>query len=45
MLRTIQIGNYRSVQGTFVKELPDGRVMVRVGDQFYTGHPVLRKAA
>lgn len=40
MLRTINVGNYISIQGQFVKTLADGRVSVRVGSQVYTGKPV-----
>ncbi|CUH64914.1 hypothetical protein TG4357_01572 [Thalassovita gelatinovora] len=45
MLRTIVIGNYVSVQGTFVRGLPDGKILVRVGDREFAGHPVSQKAA
>ena len=40
MLRTINVGNYLSIQGQFVKTLADGRITVRVGDRIYTGRPV-----
>jgi len=40
MLHTIMMGSYVSVQGLFVKALPDGRVQVRVGNQLFTGRPV-----
>ncbi|WP_238367571.1 hypothetical protein [Mesobacterium pallidum] len=40
MLRTINVGNYISIQGQFVQTLSDGRVSVRVGNQVYTGKPV-----
>jgi hypothetical protein len=42
MLRTIQIGSCMSVQGIFVGELADGRIVVRVDDRLYTGRPVAR---
>jgi hypothetical protein len=42
MLRTIQIGTCMSVQGLFVRNLEDGRVVVRVDDKLYTGVPVER---
>ena len=45
MLRTIVIGNYISVQGTFVRQLPDGKILVRVGDREFAGKPVPNKAA
>nr|WP_322867304.1 hypothetical protein [Aquicoccus sp. G2-2]MEA1114633.1 hypothetical protein [Aquicoccus sp. G2-2] len=40
MLRTIMMGAYVSVQGLFVKKLPNGNVQVRVGDRLYVGKPV-----
>ncbi len=44
MLRTITIGSAISVQGVFVKALPDGRITVRVGNSVYCGLPVARAA-
>ena len=44
MLRTITMGTCVSVQGTFVKSLPDGRVLVRVGKQVFSGKPVVKAA-
>ena len=40
MLTTIVMGSCVSVQGYYVKTLPDGRVTVRVGHKEYAGHPV-----
>jgi len=40
MLRTIILGSCVSVQGTYVRELPDGRIAVKVGQQVYEGRPV-----
>ena len=40
MLRTIVMGTCVSVQGLFVRNLPDGRVVVRVGERLFTGFPV-----
>jgi hypothetical protein len=45
MLTTITIGSCVSVQGTFVRKLADGRIMVRVGSQTYAGTPVAQQAA
>jgi hypothetical protein len=45
MLCTVMIGRYSSVQGQFFARLPDGRVIVRVGDRLYTGRPVSRLPA
>ena len=44
MLRTIVIGSCVSVQGTFVRALPDGKVQVRVGDRLFAGTPVSKAA-
>ncbi len=40
MLRTIILGTAISVQGTFVRAFPDGRIAVRVGTTVFRGHPV-----
>ncbi|SHG97885.1 hypothetical protein SAMN04488044_1739 [Cognatishimia maritima] len=40
MLRTIMVGSCISVQGLFVKTLPNGRIVVRVGSQTFQGRPV-----
>lgn len=40
MLKTITVGSCVSIQGTVVKNLPDGRVAVRVGDKIYAGKPI-----
>jgi hypothetical protein len=40
MLRTITLGSCVSVQGIFVKDMPDGRVAVKVDDTVYAGTPV-----
>ena len=40
MLRTITIGSCVSVQGVFVRDLSDGRILIRVGNLFYSGLPV-----
>ncbi|MEP1522724.1 hypothetical protein [Ascidiaceihabitans sp.] len=40
MLRTITMGSCVSVQGTFVRTLENGRVLVRVGQQVFVGRPV-----
>ncbi|WP_373354873.1 hypothetical protein [Pseudoroseicyclus sp. CXY001] len=45
MLTTITIGSCVSVQGLLVKQLADGKAVVRVNDQFYAGRPVLAKAS
>jgi hypothetical protein len=45
MLRTIILGSCVSVQGTYVRTLSDGRVLVRVGTQEFVGLPVSRQAA
>ena len=45
MHRTIMVGKYLSVQGTFVRQLPDGRVEVRVGDKVFAGKAVSQQSA
>jgi hypothetical protein len=40
MLRTITLGSCVSVQGTYVRNLPDGRIAVKVGSTEYAGIPV-----
>ena len=40
MLKTIMIGSAISVQGFLEKTLPDGRLIVRVGQRLFTGQPV-----
>ena len=40
MLKTILLGSCVSVQGLFVRELDDGKIVVRVGDRLYQGWPV-----
>ena len=44
MLRTITVGTCVSVQGTYVRSLPDGRIAVKVGDRVYAGRPVTKVA-
>jgi len=44
MLRTITMGSCVSVQGTFVRTLPDGRIAVRVGAMVYHGRPIVAAA-
>ena len=45
MQKTITIGNYVSVQGTFIRDLADGRIEVQVGTKLFTGQPVAQSAA
>ncbi|WP_262975163.1 hypothetical protein [Shimia marina] len=40
MLKTITVGSCVSIQGPVVKNLPDGRVSIRVGDKVYSGKPI-----
>ena len=42
MLRTIMIGSCVFVQGMFAGTLPNGRILVRVGDKTFSGRPVAR---
>ena len=45
MLKTITLGSCVSVQGTFVRELTNGRVLVRVGERLFEGTLIKPKAA
>ena len=45
MLRTITVGSCVSVQGTFERQLDNGKIQVRVGDRLYVGKPVTKTAA
>ena len=45
MLRTITMGSYISVQGTFIRQLADGMIVVRVGEKTFVGFPVKSKVA
>ena len=45
MLRTISIGSCVSVQGIVVGQLADGKVIVRVDDKTFVGHPVAQVRA
>lgn len=44
MLRTISLGSCVSVQGTFVCNMDDGRISVKVDKTVYSGQPVMRKS-
>ncbi len=44
MLRTIILGSCVFVQGTFVRKLQNGKILVRVGETLYAGLPVMRTA-
>lgn len=39
MVKTLVIGSCVSVQGRFVGNLADGRIVVAVGDRQFTGYP------
>lgn len=40
MIKTIRYGNHHTIQGEYVKELPDGRIVVRLDGQDYVGKEV-----
>lgn len=40
MLRTITLGSHTSVQGIFVRELANGRIVIRVGSWIFEGVPI-----
>jgi len=41
VLTTITVGSCVSIQGILVKTLANGRVVVRVGEQIFSGRPVV----
>ena len=43
MPRTITLGSCVSIQGTFVRAMPDGRIAVQVDNTIYSGVPVTKK--
>jgi hypothetical protein len=45
MLRTIILGSCVSVQGQFVRQLDNGRIVVQVGDRMFEGMPVTKTKA
>ncbi len=45
MLRTISLGSCVSVQGIVVRQLADGKLVIRDGDKNYVGYPVAQKRA
>jgi uncharacterized protein YdeI (BOF family) len=45
MLRTITVGSCVSVQGLMVKQLADGKIVVRVDDKTFVGYPVTPECA
>lgn len=45
MLRTIALGSCVSVQGTFERQLDNGKILIRVGDRTFEGFPIMKKAA
>lgn len=45
MLRTIVIGSCVSVQGIFVRQRENGKIIVRVGSRMFEGFPVTKCAA
>ncbi|WP_209219835.1 hypothetical protein [Sulfitobacter sp. R18_1] len=40
MLRTVIVSNYIHVQGTFVRALEDGDIMVCTGNRKFLGKPI-----
>ncbi|MCU0899697.1 MAG: hypothetical protein MUC82_04265 [Cypionkella sp.] len=40
MLRTIAIGSCVSIQGLLVRTLADGKLVIRVDEKLFVGHPV-----
>ena len=44
MLRTIVVGSCVSVQGLLVRQLDNGRIVIRVGERTYEGMPITPQA-
>ena len=44
MLRTIVIETCVAIQGQFVRQLDNGNIVIRVGDQTYEGKPANKAA-
>ncbi len=40
MLKTILMGSCVFVQGTYVRQLENGKILVRVGNRLFQGQPV-----
>jgi hypothetical protein len=40
MIRTISVGSCVSIQGLFVSQLSDGKIMVKVDEKTFVGYPV-----
>lgn len=45
MLRTITLGSCVQVQGTFERQLDNGKILVRVGEHLFEGYPIRKRAA
>jgi hypothetical protein len=45
MLRTISIGSCVSVQGQFVSQLADGKIIISLDGKTFVGFPVTAKRA
>lgn len=40
MIRTISVGSCVSIQGLFVNQLADGKIVVKVDEKTFVGYPV-----
>jgi hypothetical protein len=45
MIRTISIGSCVSIQGLFVSQLSDGKIVVKVDEKTFIGYPVVQQRA
>jgi hypothetical protein len=45
MIRTISIGSCVSIQGLFVSQLADGKIVVKVDEKTFVGYPVAQARA
>ena len=45
MIRTISVGSCVSIQGLFVSQLSDGKIVVKVDEKTFVGYPVAQQRA
>ncbi|MGP9788645.1 hypothetical protein [Roseinatronobacter sp. NSM] len=45
MIRTIKIGRYITAQGTFVRALGNGHIVIRAGQRLLSGRPISARVA
>ncbi|OYU20349.1 MAG: hypothetical protein CFE34_00470 [Rhodobacteraceae bacterium PARR1] len=45
MIRTISVGSCVSIQGLFVGQMADGKIVVKVDEKTFVGYPVALQRA